>query len=234
MMKYRSLVNSNGSRLDAIVPLGMLAALILAAGGCGNGPSSGTSDGCISTPTADETISFTEGATGGFDEDGTPGANLGVAVNAAEDEAIVIAMQFINSPGEKSFTPSCDINASRESYAGDQQHARLEGIWDDFSWIRSGLTLNQDILDMKYDFVAFYFQKNGGDTRAFMALDGDLTMTRNPSANPPTVTVTGDLTFVAMTGLTEDAEFDADADLPRTLSFPDISFSWDADDATPP
>jgi hypothetical protein len=221
-MNSRSGANPMRNRFGSMARSCLAIAVILAASACGDGPQDGSSGNCSVTPSSVPYDFDFETVTDGFDNYGSiPGAAVGVAINTAEDAAIVVAMTFNQSTTfSQTFEASCDVNGSRESYEGYQYSpGPLLDIADNYVWIRSALTDSQGALNMKYDFTAFLIIKNEG---VYMAKEGSLTLTRTPDGT--TASVLGSLTFVEMTGMTQTAEIDPAGD---TLLVEDISFSWD-------
>lgn len=179
--------------------------------------------GCVGFANA-TVIEFSADEINGFDDFSSLGTAFGVAVDESAPEAgLAIALRFPSATLERRFQPTCDAAAAIDGYDFGQLNNITTPIATAYSFLTDGLTDSAGASAMGQDMTALLFIDDEDGVRQFLAVDGEITLTRSLGGSSE-AEVVGDLTFVELDGASDEAELLVDGAVVRIS---DIDMTWD-------
>jgi hypothetical protein len=187
--------------------------------------------GCDDTPATDcvknldfEVYPINLSETYGFDDYGSPGAALGIAIDNSKNTALIVALKFNLPLYSKSFIPNCNPIETTETYFYSLTNSLTDSLADNYTYLAPLLTNTYGIRSMDNNISAFLVIK--GETpeldQYFVAVDGNVTLNREDGGN----ILEGDLKFAPITEASENAQLQKNGEAYKVNN---IYMQWDTE-----
>ena len=168
----------------------------------------------------------------GFDDFGSSGAAMVVAIDTAKNAALITALKFDLPLYSKSFIPNCNPIETAMGYKWSQTNSITTEIARKYPYIADFLTNTSGIRNMNEEISSFLVIKEAednedsedsdeSDLKIFIAIEGEVTLTRK---DDPADLLEGELCFIEMTETNANATIQDGA---LYYSIDDIYLKWD-------
>ncbi|MBN2435629.1 MAG: hypothetical protein JXK07_10230 [Spirochaetes bacterium] len=160
----------------------------------------------------------------GFDDWGSDGAALGVAIDDSESAALIIAMKFSLPLYEKEFQISSQVEDMIENYQWGNLNSVMTVTATNYPFLTNALTNTAGIRTMNEDIFAILIIKGSNDDpdKYFVAVNGSINLTREDDERDY---IEGDLKFVEITEASNEAKIIKNGD---SIKINNINFSFDS------
>ena len=168
----------------------------------------------------------------GYDDFGSSGAALVVAIDTVEHAALITALKFELPLSHKNFIPNCNPIETTAGYNWGKINSITSSISREYPYISNFLTNTAGIRNMSEEISAYLVIENTAEsdleedieeptTKYFVAIDGEVELTR---LDDPSDILEGELNFIEMDTPGTEAVI---AEGALYYSVDDIYIEWD-------